>query len=139
VKRNLLRLMGGLALAAAGFAAWGGVTTNCFNWAGPCPPGNECCEMVDTGMDYSYCKQLCAPYLDVGCCRWTARKWDYRPVGEGCCDEVNNGVPHCWIISHADNLGASYECFSGAVPGPCNTNKQGGWCRAKEGNQEPGG
>ena len=134
----MLRVALATALLGLSWAVYAGITTNCYNWPGPCPQGNECCRLVDSGEHQQYCKQLCAPYSDTGCCRWRGHRYHYEPVGSGCCSEVNNGNPNCWIITDATNLGDAFECVKLGETQPCNTNTQGGSCLAKDGVGGPG-
>lgn len=124
---RLATLVSTLALALlVAVAAYAGITTNCFNWSA-CPEGNSCCERVDTGVFEMRCKQLCDPYSDKGCCKYKATRVEYRPLGTGCCETVNNGNPVCWIISDADNLGLASRCEYSfwPDPAPCNTDVKG--------------
>jgi len=133
------KVVGAIALVGLACATYAGVTTNCFNWAGPCPDTHpECCERTDSGQNQAYCKQLCAPYSDIGCCKWTGRWFYYVPVGSGCCGEVNDGIPNCWVITNADNMGDSFACVKQGEIQPCNTNTQFGSCLAKSGLGDPG-
>jgi len=133
VNKTVAAISGLATCVALALTGYSGITTNCFNWAGPCPDGNECCERVDSGQNQAYCKQLCAPYTDVGCCRWTAHWYYYSPVGGGCCQEINNGNPNCWIITDANNLGDAFKCVKQGETMPCNTNTQFGSCISKTG------
>lgn len=104
-------------------AVW--ATTNCYNYSnsGTCASNNYCSAFKTTTK--IYCKQLCIPYADPGCCSYvqTVTYWS----------SINNGTCPCAGTSPTiDNTGATNTpaaiCIFAGAPAPCTTDTLNGHC-----------
>ncbi len=99
-------------------------TTNCYNYSnvGGCLSNISCIPGGYTTTNW--CKQLCAPFTDTGCCEYmqTIQTWG----------QTSDGLGFCPCTVTTTNTGAANlfdgECLWSGMPVPCNLDMQDGLC-----------
>jgi hypothetical protein len=99
-------------------------TANCFDWdnRGTCVDGAGGCQIYDTISPAAYCKQLCVPYVDPGCCFYSVTKDYWTSVDPGTCPCASSS-PTTTIYGATNSPSAI--CWAGTSAAPCNTDVHG--------------
>jgi hypothetical protein len=99
-------------------------TPNCYNYSGdPCDGNSNCYGMY---IVTPYCKQLCPPYVDLGCCEYAYWQDTYNGPGNQNCPCAGGGV---YTQITGATLLPTYNCYLNGVAQPCDTDTSGGQCQ----------
>jgi len=117
-----------LALTTAPLALL--ASTNCYAYNGSnssCNSSQYCSERLITGA--YYCKQICSPYPDLGCCHYYDSTYQYYDNGQqgGTC--ACNGQQYDVIASVTNNGAQTCYQSNGIQYATCEVSYNGGYCQ----------